>query len=165
HGKYFEKLILGSLFTIMGFEYKEKIEEGLNAKCFTLSTRADDRESDATLVFNGKAIRVDIGFIGRGNTEISLDKVSRFRRMDDIGGVMHNISTMVIVDVIGDRSRIVNMAEEIDGKVVAMSDPYWVAKVSSYISSKLNVDDLLEDKPQLKDIQSFISDALENVDL
>ncbi|MDW4726356.1 CfrBI family restriction endonuclease, partial [Escherichia coli] len=85
HGKYFEKLILGSLFTIMGFEYKEKIEEGLNAKCFTLSTRADDRESDATLVFNGKAIRVDIGFIGRGNTEISLDKVSRFRRMDDIG--------------------------------------------------------------------------------
>lgn len=165
HGKYFEKLILGSLFTIMGFEYKEKIEEGLNAKCFTLSTRADDRESDATLVFNGKAIRVDIGFIGRGNTEISLDKVSRFRRMDDIGGVMHNISTMVIVDVIGDRSRIVNMAEEIDGKVVAMSDPYWVAKVSSYISSKLNVDDLLEDKPQLKYIQSFISDALENVDL
>lgn len=85
--------------------------------------------------------------------------------MDDIGGVMHNISTMVIVDVIGDRSRIVNMAEEIDGKVVAMSDPYWVAKVSSYISSKLNVDDLLEDKPQLKYIQSFISDALENVDL
>ncbi|EIA8085343.1 CfrBI family restriction endonuclease [Escherichia coli] len=165
HGKYFEKLILGSLFTIMGFEYKEKIEEGLNAKCFTLSTRADDRESDATLVFNGKAIRVDIGFIGRGNTEISLDKVSRFRRMDDIGGVMHNISTMVIVDVIGDRSRIVNMAEEIDGKVVAMSDPYWVAKVSSYISSKLNVDDLLEDKPQLKYIQSFISDALENVEL
>lgn len=165
HGKYFEKLILGSLFTIMGFEYKEKIDGGCAGKYFTLSTRAEDRESDATLVFNGKAIKVDIGFIGRGNTEISLDKVSRFRRMDDIGGIMHNVSTMIIVDVIGDRSRISEMAEEIDGKIIAMSHPYWVSSVSAYISSKLGIDDLMADKPQLRDIQPFISDALEQVDL
>lgn len=165
HGKYFEKLILGSLFTIMGFEYKKEIETGVNSKCFTLSTRAEDRESDATLFFDGKVIQVDIGFIGRGNTEISLDKVSRFRRRHEIDGVMHNASTMVIVDVIGDKSRISDMAKSIDGEIFAMSDPFWVAKVSSYVSSKLNVDDLLEDKPQLKFIQPFISDALEKVDL
>lgn len=126
HGKYFEKLILGSLFTILGFEYEENLDENIDRKCFTLSLRSDDRESDATVLFNRKIIRVDIGFIGRGNTEISLDKVSRFRWMDAIGGVKHHVSTMVIVDVIGDGSRISNMAEEIDGKIEAMSNPYWV---------------------------------------
>ncbi|MDI5304006.1 hypothetical protein MJN76_34335, partial [Salmonella enterica subsp. enterica serovar Anatum] len=42
-GKYFEKLILGSLFTILGFEYEENLDENIDRKCFTLSLRSDDR--------------------------------------------------------------------------------------------------------------------------
>ncbi|MDI8993148.1 hypothetical protein MJI20_31270, partial [Salmonella enterica subsp. enterica serovar Anatum] len=42
YGKYFEKLILGSLFTILGFEYEENLDENIDRKCFTLSLRSDD---------------------------------------------------------------------------------------------------------------------------
>ncbi|ELQ6039278.1 CfrBI family restriction endonuclease, partial [Cronobacter sakazakii] len=165
HGKYFEKLILGSLFTILGFEYVENLDENIDRKCFTLSLRSDDRESDATVLFNRKIIRVDIGFIGRGNTEISLDKVSRFRWMDAIGGIRHHVSTMVIVDVIGDGSRISNIAEEIDGKIEAMSNPYWVKNVATHISDKLSVENVFNGCETLKDIQNEISQRLNLVDL
>lgn len=165
HGKYFEKLILGSLFTILGFEYTESLEENLDRKCFTLSLRSDDRESDATVLFDRKLIRVDIGFIGRGNTEISLDKVSRFRWMDAIGGITHHVNTMVIVDVIGDGSRIGNIAEEIDGKIEAMSNPFWVKNVANYVSEKLGVENLFSGCETLKDIQNKISQRLKSVDL
>lgn len=116
-------------------------------------------------MFNRKIIRVDIGFIGRGNTEISLDKVSRFRWMDAIGGVKHHVSTMVIVDVIGDGSRISNMAEEIDGKIEAMSNPYWVKNVATHVSEKLGVENVFDGCESLRDIQNKISQRLDLVDL
>ena len=52
-----------------------------------------ERETDATVVYNGKAISIDIGFIGRGNPEITLDKVTRFGAYKRIGGVNHDMAT------------------------------------------------------------------------
>lgn len=165
HGKYFEKLILGALFSILGFRYESKLESNISDKCFTLSTRGDDRESDATIIYNGRMIRVDIGFIGRGNTEISLDKVSRFRKMDEIDGVKHHVNTMVIVDVIGEGSRISQMADKIDGSIFAMSNPVWVKETSSYISHKLGVEDVFYSAKDISSVHDIIKGRLGFVDL
>src|SRR5690606_14779641 len=76
YGKLFEKLVLGSLLHVMGFDFQKSGELENPNRVFWLSSNDDDRESDATLLYEaGKGVRFDIGFIGRGNTEISLDKV------------------------------------------------------------------------------------------
>lgn len=78
YGKLFERLVLGSLLYILGFRLAEKPFSSNPNHLFWLASREEERrESDATALFElGKGIRFDIGFIGRGNPEISLDKVS-----------------------------------------------------------------------------------------
>jgi len=130
YGKLFEKLILGSLLTILGFEHIEATNTKKMKKVFWLSSRGDKRESDATLLYKpGVGIRFDIGFIGPGNTEISLDKVSRFEREMEFGRKKHFMSTIVIVDRIGARSRITDMAKLIDGRIVQMSMSQWITEI------------------------------------
>ena len=133
YGKLYEKFILGSVLTILGFEYINK-EDSRNNKVFWLSERKNKRESDATALLKpGAGIRFDIGFIGSGNTEISLDKVSRFEKIMERNGVESKITTIIIVDKIGSRSRIVEMAKEIDGHIIQMSGTYWVYELASTI--------------------------------
>ena len=130
YGKLFEKLILGSLLTILGFEYIEESNTKKMKKVFWLSSRGNKRESDATLLYKlGVGIRFDIGFIGSGNTEISLDKVSRFEREMEFGRKKHFMSTIVIVDRIGAKSRIAEMAKLIDGRIVQMSMSQWITEI------------------------------------
>jgi hypothetical protein len=84
-GKLFEKLILGSLLSILGFQHVAPYQIGKGV--FWLSSQDEKRESDATLLYDvGQGVRFDIGFIGRGNPEISLDKVTRFERETLIHG-------------------------------------------------------------------------------
>lgn len=143
HGKNFEKLILGTVFSLLGFQLVAKNTSIQNKPTFWLSSSDEnERESDATLVFNGKGIRVDIGFIGRGNTEISLDKVSRYTRMLEIHGERYEMDTIIIVDRIGDRSRIDNMALGIQGSVLRMCDSDWVINLSKKIKFIFNDDTL-----------------------
>jgi hypothetical protein len=127
YGKLFERLILGSLLTILGFRLIDpKIDTTSVDKVFWLTERGHKRESDATLLLEaGKGIRFDIGFIGPGNPEISLDKVSRFEREMERGRQRHFMRTFIIVDRIGQRSRIVELAKQIDGTIVQMSMAYW----------------------------------------
>src|SRR5262245_33163075 len=81
YGKLFEKLILGSFLTILGFERVDPQRNVKDRGVFWLSDSSDIRESDATLLVEpGKLARFDIGFIGPGNPEISKDKLSRFAR-------------------------------------------------------------------------------------
>ena len=138
YGKLFEKLTLGSLLTVLGFELiNPRDNEKLN-KVFWLAERGDKRESDATLLYKpGVGVRFDIGFIGPGNTEISLDKVSRFEREMEHGRQLHYMSTIIIVDRIGERSRIVEMAKAIDGEIVQMSMTYWVKDVCEILKNKI----------------------------
>ncbi|MEI8203666.1 MAG: CfrBI family restriction endonuclease [Bacteroidota bacterium] len=141
YGKLYEKLILGSLLTILGFERIDPKKSTKSNKVFWLSQRETSRESDATLLFKpGIGVRFDIGFIGPGNTEISLDKVSRFEREMDFGRKLHFMSTIILVDRIGDGSRIRELAKRIDGNIIQMSMNYWVKEICQILKLKIGFD-------------------------
>ncbi len=163
YGKLFEKLILGSLLSILGFEFVDKDTNKSSDKVFWLSERADKRESDATLLYElGKGIRFDIGFIGRGNPEISLDKVSRFEKKMDYAKRTHIMATIIIVDRIGERSRIVRLAEEIDGTIVQMSMSYWPRTVATRLKDILGYEnEILKVKDE--DMRTYLSKKMEKV--
>lgn len=138
YGKLFEKLILGSVLYIFGFKQVPVGQPGTQEKVFWLSSRADKRESDATLLYNvGRGVRFDIGFIGRGNSEISLDKVSRFEREAEFGNNRYNLSTIVIVDRIGKNSRVAALAQRINATIVQMSASYWPYRLAQVLQEKL----------------------------
>jgi len=138
YGKLFEKLVLGSLLHILGFKLVSEDEPGDLKKVFWLSSRKSKRESDATLIFKpGKGVRFDIGFIGRGNPEISLDKVSRFAKDIEIGNSRCYMATFIIVDRIGENSRIATLAKDIDGTIIQMSMGYWPQLIALELNNVL----------------------------
>ena len=165
YGKMFERLTLGSLLSILGFELVDKTDTKKNGKIFWLSERENKRESDATIIVKpGVGIRIDIGFIGTGNTEISLDKVSRFERNMEFGNNKHYVSTLIIVDKIGDGSRIKEMAKEVDGDIIQMSMAYWVFSVAKIIKERTGfVPGIL--KIRQEDSLTYIRKAMERIDI
>ena len=165
YGKFFEKLILGALLTILGFDFISSQDTTRNSMVFWLSERGDKRESDATLLFKpGKGVRFDIGFIGVGNTEISLDKVSRFEREMERGSINHYMKTIVLIDRIGEGSRIVEMAKAIDGVIIQMSMTYWVFEVATILKESLGYrHEILNYSPN--DSIRYIQDNIIKVDL
>ena len=139
YGKLFEKFILGSLLTILDFNHSAAGENGV--MIFWLSDATDTRESDATALLKpGQGVRFDIGFIGRGNPEISLDKITRFGSEMEAGGVRHEMTTIIIVDSLGTQSRVPELAGEIGGDIVQMSRPVWVKDVAQALKDKLDYD-------------------------
>ncbi len=134
YGKLFEKLVLGSLLHILGFKHIQQPPQEYE-KVFWLSSRNEKRESDATLLYElGKGVRFDIGFIGRGNPEISLDKVTRFEREISLGRSKFFMATIILVDRIGANSRIERMAEEVRGTIIQMSAGYWPKQVAQVLN-------------------------------
>ena len=124
YGKFFEKLIMGSVLSVLGFALAE--EKTIKERSFMLSSTSK-RESDATAIWNkGQGVRFDIGFIGRGNPEITLDKVTRFERNYEINGNTTHLKTIIIVDVVGKNSSIVELAKDVDGVIIQMSATDWV---------------------------------------
>lgn len=163
-GKLFEKLILGSLLSILGFRQVVRDDIGDGKKVFWLSERQDKRESDATILLEkGKGVRFDIGFIGRGNSEISLDKVSRFEREIELDSTRYYMATIIIIDRIGPGSRIETLAEAIDGHIVQMSGTYWPKKVAQILNERFGYDDEILHTSGLQ-LQNLIKDRLANVD-
>lgn len=125
NGKFFEKLVLGGVLHLLGLRLVST-DDVSSDRVFWLSSRGDKRESDATaLLEKGVGVRFDIGFIGPGNTEISLDKASRFEREIEIGGESRFMHTFIIVDRIGARSRIIEQARDIGGTILQMSASFW----------------------------------------
>jgi hypothetical protein len=164
YGKLFEKLVLGSLLHILGFKHIKLPPQELDG-VFWLSSREERRESDATLLYRaGKGVRFDIGFIGRGNPEISLDKVTRFEREISLGRSTYYMATIILVDRIGANSRIERLAEEVEGTIIQMSAGYWPQQVARVLNKKLGFKHYLVDA-RLEDIDSYISKALRNVPL
>ena len=134
YGKLFEKLVLGSLLHILGFRHIAPPPQEYE-KVFWLSSRNEKRESDATLLYElGQGVRFDIGFIGRGNPEISLDKVTRFEREISLGRSKFFMATIILVDRIGANSRIERMAEEVQGTIIQMSAGYWPRQVAQVLN-------------------------------
>lgn len=137
YGKLFEKLVLGSLLHILGFKHILPPPQEF-AGVFWLSSRGERRESDATLLYKpGKGVRFDIGFIGRGNPEISLDKVTRFEREISLGHSTYYMATIILVDRIGANSRIETLAQEVGGTIIQMSASYWPKQVASVLQKSL----------------------------
>lgn len=135
YGKTFEKFVLGSVLSILGFTYVNKSDVSQTKEVFWLSERQDKRESDATLLIKaGVGVRFDIGFIGKGNTEVSLDKVSRFERLMEYGKSSYATTTIILVDNIGSNSRISAMAREIDGYILQMRETYWVYQLATILN-------------------------------
>lgn len=160
-GKLFEKLILGSLLSILDFQHVAPYHIGKGV--FWLSSQDEKRESDATLLYDiGQGVRFDIGFIGRGNPEISLDKVARFERETSIHGNPFYMATIILVDRIGKNSRIERMAEAIDGSIVQMSATYWPQRVAEILRNTLGFEHELADMNQ-NAIEDYLRDKLKTI--
>lgn len=166
YGKFFEKLVLGTLLYILGFSHVPSRNIDVFDRVFWLSSQRErERESDATLLYKaGQGIRFDIGFIGRGNTEISLDKVSRYRREVEIGSKHFYMGTIIIVDRIGERSAIQNLANEIDGTIVQMSAGYWPQRIARKLYDILGYRHALIDM-DYDDIEDYLRQQLTEVPL
>ena len=165
YGKAFETMVLGSVLTILGFKHIDKSDISKDNKVFWLSERKDKRESDATLlVRKGVGVRFDIGFIGKGNTEVSLDKVSRFERYMERGGTNHYTSTIILVDNIGENSRISTLAKEIDGIILQMREHYWVYKLALTLKSKCDYHaEILNDS--MENSIHYIDEKMKHIDI
>lgn len=165
YGKLFEKLILGSLLSILGFELINPNETTKSIKVFWLSQRGNKRESDATLLLKpGTGVRFDIGFIGPGNTEISLDKVSRFEKEMEYGRQLHFMTTIILVDRIGEGSRIVELAKSIKGNIIQMSMNYWVMEVCQILKATIGFKHPLLKLTNEKSLE-YISKEMHKIDL
>jgi hypothetical protein len=164
YGKLFERLILGSLLSILGFEFLTPPPQHFDG-VFWLSSQGEKRESDATLLYEpGKGVRFDIGFISRGNPEISLDKVSRYEREIELGRSRFYMATIVLVDRIGKKSRIPALAEGIQGVIVQMSASYWPQQVARLLHHEFGLEHPLVDLAS-SEIEQYLRDSLSTVAL
>lgn len=165
YGKLFERLVLGALLNILGFSYTAQDGPKQFKREFWLSSREEKRESDATVLWQaGKGVRFDIGFIGRGNTEISLDKVTRFTREIELGRSTWYMATIIIVDRIGKGSKIKDIARSINGDIVQMSMAYWPQEVARVLNDRINFQHPLLDMQQ-SEIRNYLRDSMTSVPL
>jgi hypothetical protein len=164
YGKLFERLILGSLLHILEFEHVVPPPPRFE-RVFWLSSQGEKRESDATLLYEpGKGVRFDIGFIGRGNPEISLDKVTRFEREIEMGRSGFYMATIILIDRIGRNSGIEGLAKRVDGTIIQMSASYWPQQVARILNQTCGLKHALVDMPQ-EHIGDFLRDKLAQVPL
>lgn len=135
YGKLFEKLILGSVLSILGYQRVSRPESLSKSGVFWLSDGTNIRESDATLLYGeGRLVRFDIGFIGPGNSEISKDKLSRFSTEENVLGRKHYTKTMIVVDRLPNTSKTINAAKQIGAEIVQMSMGFWPKNLAMVLS-------------------------------
>ncbi len=135
YGKLFEKFVLGSAITLMGGTYVHKDDTTQDRMAFWLSSDNNDRrESDATLLLRpGIGICFDIGFIGKGNPEAAMDKLTRYDNLLQRGKRRNVMSTIVLIDSIGESSRARRIAEETGSYLIQMSGSYWIKQLAEDI--------------------------------
>ncbi len=136
YGKLFERLVLGSVLTVLDFEHTPLPPSKLSG-VFWLSSRIGEREADATLLIKpGQAIRFDLGFIGRGNPEITKDKVSRFERDLEVNQKRYHSATIIIVDRVGPSSGLEEQAHRAGAHVIQMSMSHWPKQLAQLLGEK-----------------------------
>lgn len=172
NGKLFEKLLLGSLISILGFRFlpeppDEKASFTKEDKLFWLSNMDEnERETDATLMHNGIAISIDIGFIGKGNPEISLDKVTRYNNLKRISGINHEMKTIIIVDTVAKNSDLINKAKRVDGVVLQMIRPDWTISFAKEVYRIFKMEEnhsLLHKKPE--ELNDYFTSELKKISI
>jgi hypothetical protein len=160
YGKLFERLILGSFLTILGFE---RVDPKTNTKIpmvFWLSDSSDNRESDATVrVSQGRLARFDIGFIGVGNSEISKDKLSRYGLEVETLGVKSSSVTFIVVDRLPKTGKTQTAATKIGAEIVQMSMQYWVRDLAQRMGDRLKFTHELQTLPDAE-ISDYLTEKL-----
>lgn len=137
YGKLFERLVLGSVLTMLGFHLVAGSAERsvTDIGAFWLSDSDDSRECDATAVIDsGKIVRFDIGFIGPGNSEISKDKLSRFSAEGELRGAKAYSRTFIIVDRLPNTSKTRDAAKKIKAEIVQMSMKFWTIELAKKLA-------------------------------
>lgn len=168
NGKFFEKLILGSSLSLMGFKFLESEDDygSSKEKAFILSsTDKDERETDATIMYNNKIVTIDIGFIGGGNPEITADKLTRFRSEKIISGIKNEMVPLVIVDTINNQSIIKALAKKLDGEVLEMRDKTWIAKMAQFLSEYYKIECGFETISNQVELHKKIDEEITNVNM
>lgn len=162
YGKLFERLILGTLLTALGFT-RSAPGDGLRPGSFWLSDSSDLRESDATLIVDiGMIARFDIGFIGPGNPEISKDKLSRYAREFEMAGGKGTSMTFIIVDRLPSTGRTQEAAVAVGAEIVQMSMKYWPIELAQKLKSRLGVNSKLAALSGAA-LESFLQRTLQTV--
>lgn len=138
YGKLFEKLIMGSVLTILGFDHVDNAQDPKLEKVFWLSDSSDVRECDATIRLRpGKLARFDIGFIGRGNPEIMKDKLTRYASEIEQNGKANFSQTFIIVDKMPDTTKTVEAAKKSGTEIVQMSMQFWALELAKRLKARL----------------------------
>lgn len=170
YGKLFERLIMGSILTILGFEHVENSQSQKKEKIFWLSDSSDVRECDATIRLRpGKLARFDIGFIGKGNPEIIKDKLTRYANEVEQNGKANFSQTFIIVDKMPDTTKTVEAAKKSGSEIIQMSMQFWALELAERIKARLGysaeilsvpedeLSDYIEQKLQFVPILNFLN--------
>ncbi len=80
------------------------------------------------------------------------------------GRQLHYMSTIILVDRIGEGSRIVEMAKEINGTIIQMSMTYWVKEVAHVLGEKLEFKHPILKMSSDESID-YIEKAMDKIDL
>jgi len=163
YGKLFERLMLGSVLTILGFQLVKAGAIKGKTKVFWLSDSTAARESDATVFIElGKLARFDIGFIGPGNSEISKDKLSRYERDLELDGATHTSKTFIVVDRLPQSGKTKKTAEKIGAEIVQMSLSYWPKELAIKIEKNYGIKHELCTMPEDK-IGRYLEEQLKSI--
>lgn len=170
YGKLFERLIMGSVLTILGFQYVESAQSKKLEKVFWLSDNSDVRECDATIRLRpGKLARFDIGFIGKGNPEIMKDKLTRYANEIQQNGIANFSQTFIIVDKMPDTTKTADAALKSGTEIIQMSMQFWALELAKGLKKRLGykaqilsvpdeqISDYLEQKLKLVPILNFLN--------
>lgn len=165
YGKLFERLILGSFLTMIGFKRVNRKGNQETEKVFWLSDSNENRESDATvLVSAGKVARFDIGFIGKGNSEISKDKLSRFDKEIEISGNKSNSVTFIVVDKLPKTSKTEDAAKKIGAEIIQMSMQFWPKELCIKLYERFGFEhELLKVRDEI--LEDYITEKLSTIPL
>ncbi len=165
YGKLFEKLILGSALTILGFTKANKKDSKGKSKVFWLSDGSAEREADATAIIDlGRIARFDIGFIGSGNSEISKDKLSRFQREIETSEGVAASTTFVIVDRLPATSKTIKAATSANAIIVQMSMSYWLKELAQKMKEVYEVESEILTISE-SELEEYIDNKLQEIDV
>lgn len=163
YGKLFERLIMGSVLTILGFEHVENSQSPKIERVFWLSDSSDVRECDATIRLRpGKLARFDIGFIGKGNPEIMKDKLTRYANEVEQNGTANFSQTFIIVDKMPDTTKTIEAAKKSGSEIIQMSMQFWALELAKRLKTRLGYSAEILSVPE-DELSDYIEQKLQPV--
>lgn len=165
YGKLFERLVLGSVLTILGFEHIDDASHPTINRVFWLSDSSDLRECDATARLRaGKLARFDIGFIGQGNPEIMKDKLTRYANEARQHGPTSLSQTFIIVDKMPTTTKTRLAAQQTGSEIIQMSMQLWPQLLAQRLHERLGYTSAILTVPT-ENLANYLAERLATVPL